>query len=979
MFVNLTANLMKTMKQKLFTLLTLLLLSMGAFAQHQYSEEYVVYADLVDANGSAVHMMNANGGPLYRLRAYVSNELRGEATAASVAVNNRQVEHFSMRIGGDAADANKEIVFELVELDGQQNQLNTYRIQGVNPQVLTYKAGDATYGEPSNRFHLRFVKPTGISFKHTPIVMNVGETINLQDELVVTPAGANMPQEHTLSAGNSVEYLSIDGWMLKALKARRTAGFDWEFKGVARGYQFVAIIQPITQMELKPEYRNGVTVNINDAQTLTQIMNNCYTVTPADATEQPVWDYDQTAFRPTANPAGYEPIKVGTYTMTLKATKASVQLKVTVVQPVTDIKRQTRTLYVKVGDEITKLINADVIITPANATNKKLVFHVASGPNTLQTNNDGTIVAAAPGGAEVIVYSESLGKNYPIDYAVTVNPNVTAINVKKNPLNIQWSPDAANIQNITTNVMDNFVSAPAVVNNSRYTITSSNSAIVEWDSNRRFTAKGLGKSIITVTYAYKLTSIVNGKLVNSDEKISNNFEVDITQGLAGFDFEQVYMDNKGSRVITLKPRPEDAVYDKTKINVRIESKLPWQMAEITANDDTRLTWTISPKSMGEGMIVVNYGNLFDSKNLNIGQNVSLAPGWQWCTLLLGFVESGNLHDALGDNLQEIRSAGDLLYNDPVYGYFGSLKMLEPNTCYKIRVKDDASAYNFVNYGYYDPYSKRSVDLDRMWNWVGYPYQYNHTLSDVLKGTTGFTKGDRIVTKTSGFAEYDGTQWVGTLSMINGGEAFMFYNMSDTHKTLSYLPEANFPQPAQTAPAKMATPSVWTYNSAQFADNMTIVADISGLDSPEDFTVGAFVGNECRGEGRAVNGKFFITVHGIGNETVSFKLHNRMTDKYLTVDRTVGFKPMAGTLSSPLRMAAGETTNINAADLGRSGIAVINGRLSLQGLSVKSFRVVSANGTVLLVNDADMTQLPSGIYMVIVVTTDGRTITKKVVK
>ena len=89
--------------------------------------------------------------------------------------------------------------------------------------------------------------------------------------------------------------------------------------------------------------------------------------------------------------------------------------------------------------------------------------------------------------------------------------------------------------------------------------------------------------------------------------------------------------------------------------------------------------------------------------------------------------------------------------------------------------------------------------------------------------------------------------------------------------------------------------------------------------------------------------------------------------------------MAGSIASPVKMELGEATTIDALNVARSGIAVIDGRLSIEGLSVKSFRVCMPNGTVVLHNDTDLTKLPSGVYLVTVVTTDGHTLTKKVVR
>ena len=59
--------------------------------------------------------------------------------------------------------------------------------------------------------------------------------------------------------------------------------------------------------------------------------------------------------------------------------------------------------------------------------------------------------------------------------------------------------------------------------------------------------------------------------------------------------------------------------------------------------------------------------------------------------------------------------------------------------------------------------------------------------------------------------------------------------------------------------------------------------------------------------------------------------------------------------------------------------MIDGQLSIQGMSVVSTAVVNTTGAVVLRNQTDLSSLPSGVYIVKVKTTDGKTITKKIMK
>ena len=115
-----------------------------------------------------------------------------------------------------------------------------------------------------------------------------------------------------------------------------------------------------------------------------------------------------------------------------------------------------------------------------------------------------------------------------------------------------------------------------------------------------------------------------------------------------------------------------------------------------------------------------------------------------------------------------------------------------------------------------------------------------------------------------------------------------------------------------AGARAVRQSVWSYDHSRFANNLTMVAEVSDLDNAEAYTIGAFVDGECRGEGIFQNGMAFITVHTDGGEQVSFQLHNELTDEYIDIDQTVtsGARRL-GSLKAPVQMTSqGVVTGIN---------------------------------------------------------------------
>ena len=364
----------------------------------------------------------------------------------------------------------------------------------------------------------------------------------------------------------------------------------------------------------------------------------------------------------------------------------------------------------------------------------------------------------------------------------------------------------------------------------------------------------------------------------------------------------------------------------------------------------------------------------------IGQSYIQKDGWKWSTFL-NTLESGTMQNAFGDAVQEIRSEYQLMYNDPKYGYFGDLNMLYSEECYKVRIKDGQNVDFIVDVTSVSNYGGEK-EYHAKWNWIPYTSQLTLSPNEYFRMDDGaFQNGDRVVSKDEGFAEFNDGKWGGTLAAMRPGEGYMFYNASSEKKLVSYRGDEDFEQRPASAGAKatFVKPTVWKYNSAPFADNMTIVADLGSQYSTSNYTVGAFVGGECRGEGRMVDGKCFITVHADKDEVISFLMHDDMTDEVRTVNERLAFSEMAGSVKRPLRMTLGATTSIDEATIDRSGIAVVNGQISIQGLDVASILVVNPAGAVVLRNQTNISHLPSGAYIVNVKTTDGKTITKKITK
>lgn len=465
------------------------------------------------------------------------------------------------------------------------------------------------------------------------------------------------------------------------------------------------------------------------------------------------------------------------------------------------------------------------------------------------------------------------------------------------------------------------------------------------------------------------------------------------ESLKGFKVDgYVEMVSTETRDFVLTPDPVGAEVDPSRVEVTITPDTyvseEWKsIVEIVPTDETMLNYTIKPHSVDRATISVKLDGVeVATSYVSIGQRYMQKAGWKWTSFYGGGVRWNSPEYELGNVVEEIRSEDALLHNDPEYGYFGDIYSLETGECYKIKVKEEEPGLLDLRImytgGYEDMQTHRQIVP--MWNWLGNPYQYDHDINSVFSTEDAyankFNVGDRIVSKDNGFAEYNGEKWTGTLTTLHAGLGYMYFNAASDTINMELKYEWNMPQGTPVMNAPQHKQSVWTYNSAPFADNMTIVADLGNEYSAERFTVGAFVGDECRGEGEMIDGKCFITVHADKGETISFKLHDAVSGEMRTINEQMPFAKMAGSLRAPQRLTVGGiVTGITAADIASSGIAVVDGQITVQGMDVADVIVCNASGAVVSTGETTVAGLPSGVYVVKVKTKDGKTVTKKLVK
>ncbi len=998
-----------------------------------YPDEHVIYVGLVDDQGSAVQSFNENT----YLGAFIDGECRGLAKVSRYSVSDTQtIYYFALRVKGTNTDNGKAISYRLSTGGNQSLVFNDLKPAA---NAVTY-TNNGTTGKLSALYQLTFIRPGYYSIVQPEVRVKVGAEFNLLDHITFEPANANIPEMNwTMGQGEKEnEYASIKGNTFKALKS--TGKYSWvnvspNLWGMKPTGQYtevsVRVIQPATSIELRDEYKNGITVNLGDTAALNTVLRSGYTTAPADCNEELTWkSSDETAIRPMTSESDlgkFEPVKTGTYTMTLGGENASVDLKVTVIKPVEYIEMvgSVKTIKMFVGENLLNILPAGYKVMPEDATDRSVHYEVNQSFSDQGVYEDGDgaykytdifgnlyfnegdeMIALKPGRVRVTIRSVQ-NPQASFEYEVIVKRGPTNITFKQDEMTFLMPRKDTDKWDISEDIRNNIIMTPSwpkYEEYEEYDIAESDLDILSYtkavnlyynfeEDSLSASIDSIGGGRIDVSYSSERTIATETGLHNDEYNISNHFNITILESLKGFNVDgYVEMVSTETRDFVLTPDPVDAEVDPSRVEVTItpNSYVPeeWKsIVEIVPTDESKLNYTILPHGVGSATISVKLDGVeVATSHVSIGQRYMQKAGWKWTSFYAGGVSWNSPEYELGNVVEEIRSADALLHNDPEYGYFGDIYGLGTGTCYKIKVKEEEPGLLDLRIMYTGAYEDMQTyrQIVPMWNWLGNPYQYDHDINSVFStedsNANNFNVGDRIVSKDNGFAEYNGEKWTGTLTTLHAGLGYMYFNAGSENVDMEYQRESLMPQGTPVMNAPQHKQSVWTYNSAPFADNMTIVADLGNDYSAERFTVGAFVGDECRGEGEMIDGKCFITVHADKGETISFKLHDAVSGEMRTINEQMPFAKMAGSLRAPQRLTVGGiVTGITAADIASSGIAIVDGQITVQGMDVADIIVCNASGAVVSTGETTVTGLPSDVYVVKVKTKDGKTVTKKLVK
>ncbi len=217
------------------------------------------------------------------------------------------------------------------------------------------------------------------------------------------------------------------------------------------------------------------------------------------------------------------------------------------------------------------------------------------------------------------------------------------------------------------------------------------------------------------------------------------------------------------------------------------------------------------------------------------QPLNLNSGWNWISLNVTPSDS-SINATFGD----IATEANVLKSKTTFAasdgnqFSGSLGSVAVGSMYKMNMNEAASLS--VVGSAIDP-AKQVVTVAPGWNWIGFNSTVNMSLNDAFAGLSP-VEGDLVKSQT-GFALYQGYEWVGTLTSLNPGKGYMYKSQSNVTRTFVY--------PAKTATLRSLVAknvaSVTAYSPVSettYSGNMTIIAKVKdGSDVLENVQIGIF--------------------------------------------------------------------------------------------------------------------------------------------
>ena len=866
--------------------------------------------------------VNVNGVEQMKVQvaAFIDDDCRAVSYGAETQVGNSQ--YHLLRVWGDpSADYNKTITFKVAW-------------EGL---VFNFRKTVAWTGETHKEIPvvLNVDLPTGVSITNPlNLEMKLPGTYDLANNISFTyndPSGAASYTplgESTIETeltyewdfANSSSYFTVEGTKLSALQETGEAGMYLGLT-ISGGDGFnigtwtnVIITEPkvpVTSITCTP---SAWTININDNLKENQELAAAITVLPEDASDKTYTFVPADAAAEAVYNNGFFSA-TGTYNINIVSNSDRNVFEPITVTVVKSVERISFTMpsnrfYAVEGDNVFDMIRPYVSVYPDDATNKNFNFVVPAEASDAIVDG---VAGRMPGRyfidivsednplakeqAEIIINKieapESITMNIGESYYTKLN-GMIAVLPELEDMGFTYS-----ISPKKDTDAEGFNANGGAVKSGTYTL------LITCNEN----PKAMAEVVVTVLTPVAITFPARVTLSKFKD---TQLELTLVEG-DNFDPELVEVRFMANQDV-MPGVPEPVTYSP----VAGSNNLKW-------NIRGNLVGYYSFEVLYEGRNMLNTDD-YEMSDAVVPVEIAFNnDGWDWiyypASLSLR-AEDGSYHAWMNkdanNRIIDLRSQTDLLYNDDTYGLFGTIDHLSAGEgMYKIKAKyADAADAMFVEPEGGDMYWDRDATkpIVKGYNWIGYTNEWDITIDEfnTINEINPAADGDMIIGK-KGFAEYDGAngRWFAQDGFyFQAGKGYIYYSTSDDEKEITFdvYPSEDDARAKQRAPRK--TVNVWQYNAGAFADNMAIVAEMKGIVNPEDYTIGAFVDGECRGEGNFVtDNKMMISVAGKTGEQVSFRLYNHITGEYSEIFETVKYAQKLGSLKKPVALSSPETTGI----------------------------------------------------------------------
>ena len=747
--------------------------------------------------------------------------------------------------------------------------------------------------------------PDGLSMPEQ-VIVKMGETLDLKTILTITPPTAAFDYSKvrwSWSTGMD-SYLDITNNVLtpkKPYKGSITLTATVEGSDMTAQTRLY-ILQPATALTVKSGMEK-IEVFVGQSTELTDAINQAFVVTPDNTTDVMVYTIEKEDVVENERDVTFTPLKAGTTKITAtlydildadthRNPRFSKSVEVVVKVKLQSFSFKDREYSLNVNQTLD--LKKELQLNPANADIDLSQIVWAVEDNTKAKVENGVLTALAPTAPDYFEVTATLGSIKASTILYIYQP-ATGIQV-----NSGYSTLTINVGENTK--LNDFLNkaitlSPANTTDHYYWYIADESIISYDDDLNCYVAKKAGTTKAT---AY----------VGDWDEATLKADVTIVVMEKTTDVTAITIDGPATVAVgtaatfTVKPNA-GATLSPSAVKVTESHQFAWPLVKVEntkLNNDGSVAVTVMPLAPGADRINVAYNALKAQKDVTVGVATTLTQGWQWMTLYSD--SEKDPAKVFGSNIYEVRSQTDLLaYEDG--DYYGTLT-IEAGKGYMVRASKNVAADKaFLQTDGKVVTQSQPLNLYNGWTWMGYPYVHAYTPAELKLLPT---EGDRIVSKTGGFVEYADGTWTGTLTKLNPYEAYLYYNHKGADNSLTWQPESALYPGSSAATARetlRAAEQTFTlsYDPSPYRTNMTMVAEVNEQSTMnnEHWTIGAFVGNECRGEGRLVNGLFFITVHANDGERVTFRLIDTDTNFEYTLNETVIVTRMLGTVKQPYQL------------------------------------------------------------------------------